>query len=230
MSRIIQSGNDVQFARLSFMDLESTRDGKNIFFVPKFPTVPEKVEKSVDKETESQEKTKTPGPIAKDMEAIKEEAFTKGKIAGRQEAEEKLHSSVQALGAGLEQISTLQKSLYSKSREDMVKLVMAIARKVIRTEIEEKKEIIVDTVKMALKSAIPSDEYYIRVHPGDYKIITENEPLFLASMKGLQNIHFIAEETISRGGCLAESRAGDVDATIESQLGEIYGHLLETIK
>jgi len=65
----------------------------------------------------------------------------------------------------------------------------------------------------------------VRIHPADMEAVLENKPLFLASMKGLQNIHFTPDESVSRGGAAAESRAGDVDATIESQLETIYEHL-----
>jgi flagellar assembly protein FliH len=145
------------------------------------------------------------------------------------EAEEKLHSAIQALGSGLEQISCLRKSLLTKSKEDMVRLIMAVVKQVIHTDIEENKGIIVKTVIKTLESAVPADQYYIRVHPKDLNIVTENEPLFLAGMKGLKNIYFLADETISRGGCLAESQVEEVDATIDSQLKEIYEHLRKEI-
>jgi flagellar assembly protein FliH len=230
LSKIFRSGSEVKYARVQFQDLETISKGKGSFFVPRFPIKPEKG-KDPEVEVETSIK-KIKEPIAEkslNLEVIKEEAHAKGKVAGRLEAEEKLHSATQALGAGLEQISCLRKSLLIKSKEDMLRLIMAVVKRVIHTEIEEKGDIIVKTLTKALQAAVQADKYYIRVHPEDLNIVTEKEPLFLASMKGLQNIYFLADETVSRGGCFAESQAGEVDATIESQLNEIYEHLRQEI-
>jgi flagellar assembly protein FliH len=231
LSKIFHSGSGIEFKSVRFQDLETTGKEKGSFFVLKFPVDPGKGKPEPGKETEIPiNKKKEPSTEKSiNLEIIKEEAFAKGKMAGRLEAEEKLHSATQALGSGLEQISCLRKSLLTKSKEDMVKLIMAVVKQVIHTDVEEKEGIIVKTVLKTLEAAVQADKYYIRVHPEDLKIVTENEPLFLAGMKGLQNIYFLADETVSRGGCLAESQAGEVDATIDSQLKEIYEHLRKEI-
>lgn len=164
-----------------------------------------------------------------DLEAVKKEAHTRGKQEGRAEAEKKLHSTTQALAEALEQISGLRQSLLESSKEDMIRMIMAVSARVIRTGVDEKKEMIVNTVTDALGAAVEADEYYIRVNPEDLETVMQRQPLFLAAMKGLQNIYFIADEKISPGGCVAESRAGDVDATIETQLGEIEEHLRKAV-
>lgn len=164
-----------------------------------------------------------------DIEAIRQEAYKAGKADGRAEVEQELHSAAAALGDALEQISRLRRSLMEKSSQDMVRLAVAVARRVIDEEADEKRDMIVKTVNRALESAVEDEEYYIKVNPSDLETVKAHEPMFLASMKGLRNIYFLADENISRGGCIAESRAGDVDATIESQLHEISEHLQEAI-
>ncbi|MCF8024333.1 MAG: flagellar assembly protein FliH [Desulfobacteraceae bacterium] len=230
MSRIIQAESDVEVYNVRFADLEGGGN-EGCFFERLYPA-----EKAADQDPPANkarqtaphtEEQITEQPV--DIEAIREEAYTKGKKEGRAEVEKKLHSTAQSLADALEQISRLRESLLSKSKEDMVRLVMAVARQVVQTDVEEKEDIIVNTVKKTLEAAVAADEYYIRVHPEDLAIVKEHEPLFLAAMKGLQNIHFMADESISRGGCVAESRAGDVDATIETQLSEIKDHLCQAV-
>lgn len=228
MSKIIQSGSGIPFENVRFSELDSMGKGESFFFVPAAPAQSEKGKTGA--ATQSQASKKEPVKESPpDPEVIRKEAYTRGKKEGRLESEKELHTAVQALAAALEQISRLRESLLSRSREDMVRLVMGVARRVIRTEVEEKEAVIVKTVTGALEAAVESDEYYIRINPADLKVVTENEPLFLAAMKGLSDIHFIADEKITRGGCLAESKAGDVDATIETQLDEIYEHLRKEI-
>lgn len=230
MSKIFHSGSGVEFESIRFQDLELISKEKGFSFVPRFPVKSLEV-KNNDKKAERSNKTNRESSAEKniDIDAIKEEAYLKGKVDGRLEAEEKLHSATQALKIGLEEISCLTKSLLVKSKEDMVRLIMAVAKQVIHTEIGVNETIVLNTVSRVLQTAIQADKYYIRVNPEDFKIVTEKEPLFLACMKGLQHIYFLADETVSRGGCLAESQAGEVDATVESQLAEIYQHLCKEI-
>jgi flagellar assembly protein FliH len=233
--KIFHSECGVEFKNVRFQDLETIRKKNSSFFVPKFPVDFGKGKREPGTEAETTKTTTTdkkkdlPPEKSVNIEVIREEAYAKGKVAGHLEAEEKLHLATQALGSGLEQISCLRKSLLTKSKEDMIRLIMAVVKQVIQTEVEENKSIIVKTVTKTLEAAVPADQYYIRVHPEDLKIVTEKESLFLAGMKGLKNISFRADETISRGGCIAESQAGEVDATINSQLTEIYEHLRKEI-
>ncbi len=228
MSKIIRSGSGVYFENVRFRDLESRAgDADDDFFVRECPCELKSPDAPYDSLPASEPETEP------DINAIREEAYARGreegylqgKKDGRGEVEEELHSAAQALAEGLEQISRLHQSLLTRSREDMVRLVMAVARQVIQVEVEEKAELVVKTVTRALEAAVASDEYYIKVHPEDLAQVKANEPLFLAAMKGLENIHFIPDEDISRGGCRAESQAGNVDATIETQLEKVEAHL-----
>jgi len=174
----------------------------------------------------ARETTASPDDVPEiDLKAAKEEAYAKGKKEGRAEAEKKFQTAARSLASALDEISSLRASVLERSREDMLRLVMAVARQVIRTEARENRDVIAKTIAHALEAAVPSEDYYVRIHPADMEAVLENKPLFLASMKGLQNIHFTPDESVSRGGAVAESRAGDVDATIESQLETIYEHL-----
>ena len=231
MSKIIPYGSKVEFELINFQDLENISLEKGASFLPIPLLLPEKTTNKPEKSNEtSGSKNQYPAlEKAIDIEAIRQEAYTKGKSAGFLEAEKKLHSTIQALGNGLEQISILRNSLLISGKEDMIRLIMAVVKQIINVEVNEQEDIISKTLLRALKAAIQADKYYIRVNPEDLKTVNEKEPLFLAAMKGLQNIYFIADETVSRGGCVAESHAGDVDATIESQLSEIYIHLRKEI-
>ncbi len=233
MSRIIQAESNVEVHSVRFAELEEGGGNSDGGFFERLCPAEEAPEADPAAADGAQKTGQQDGdhvveqPV--DIEAIRQEAYTRGKKDGKAEAEKKLHSTTRSLADGLEQISGLRQSLLSKSKEDMVRLVMAVARQVIQEDVAEKQDIIVRTVKKSLEAAVAADEYYIRVHPEDLEIVKEHEPLFLAAMKGLQNIHFMADESIARGGCVAESRAGDVDATIESQLAEIEDHLYKAV-
>lgn len=156
-----------------------------------------------------------------------EEAFARGRQAGLKEAEEQFQQAAQTLAQALEELSRLREAILTNSSRDMLRLVLSIARQVVHCEVEVKPEIVLSTIDMALQAAVESDSYTVMVNPRDLALVEERKPLFLASIKSLDNIHFRADEAVAPGGCLVESSLGQVDATIDGQLEEVRKALLE---
>jgi flagellar assembly protein FliH len=158
-----------------------------------------------------------------------EQAYARGRQDGLQEAEGKLDSTTQTLAAALEEVSRLRESLARNSRQDMLRLVMAIAEQVIRRELKVDPKVVLTVLDEALKASVQADQYRIRVNPADLERVTAQKPLFLASMSGLKNLNIEGDDSISAGGCRIESDLGEVDATIESQLDSIQQVLNEAL-
>jgi flagellar assembly protein FliH len=238
LSKIISAKKNVYFESVRFRDLEAGMGAEEGFFIRECPAEPKELEpQAEDTPAVAPRAEKTGEMPLVDVAAEREEAYNlgreqgykQGRKEGRAEVEEELHSAAKALGDALEEISRMRGSLLAKSRDDMLRLVMAVSRQVIQQAVETDSQVIVRAVTRAIESAVESEEYYVRVHPEDLETVKANEPMFLAAMKGLENIHFIADENIARGGCSAESRQGDVDATIDTQLDKIEEHLRREI-
>lgn len=151
------------------------------------------------------------------------------RITSLEGAETRLNDTSMALAAAIEEISRLKKTILANSTQDMLRLVMAISRKVIQRETLMRDDIIQTVVRQALQASIKSEEFHIKVNPDDFALVNEKKPLFLTSISGLNNITFEADPEISKGGCLIESDVGQVDATIEAKLDEIHQQLLTSI-
>lgn len=150
-----------------------------------------------------------------------EQTYARGRQDGLQEAESKLDSTHQTLAAALEEVSRLRETLARNSRQDMLRLVMAVAEQVIRRELQVDPKVVLTVLDEALKASVQADQYRIQVNPADLERVTEQKPLFLASMSGLKNLNIEGNDSVSAGGCRIESDLGEVDATIESQLDSI---------
>lgn len=158
-----------------------------------------------------------------------ENAFLKGKEEGLKESEERLSTTIKALGTALEEISELRKTIIRNSSQDMLHLVLTIARQVLHCEVAVKPETILSSIERALSASISTDSYNVKVNSQDLELVKEKKPFFLARVTGLKNINFESDDGISRGGCRVESELGEVDATIETQLEEIRQYLLASI-
>lgn len=165
------------------------------------------------------------GHSAKDVEA----AYARGRQEGLESAANNLETAAQAFAAAAEEISRVRESVAKRSGKDMLRLVMAISEQVIRREMAADPKIVLSIIENALQSSVRTDQYRIRINPADLEAVTQNKPLFLASISGLKNLSIEADPEISPGGCRVDSDLGDVDATIETQLETIRQSLSEAI-
>ncbi len=232
MSKIIHSGSGVSFAPISFLDLGSKKN-KREDFVPsavknEAKDAPVQEQDKPKPKPKKQPKPPPPQPEV-DLESLKQEHFAKGEKAGRKAAEQEVQTTAQALTAGLEELDGLRESVLTKSKEDMVRLIMAVAERIVQAEVREKEDLVLHTVERALSAAVQCEEYTLKVHPEDLDVVKRNKPLFMARIKGLERVHVQADASVSKGGCLAESRLGDVDASLETQLQEMAQQLQEEV-
>lgn len=158
------------------------------------------------------------GAQPENLESKLEEAFARGRHEGAKEAELRFGKATDALTTALEEISRLRESLLNNASQDMLRLVITIARQVIHVELSVNSGIILGTIERSLQAAVRSDTYHLRVNEEDLALVTEKKPLFMARISGLKNITIEADPAIGRGGCSLESDLGEVDATIEGQI------------
>lgn len=156
-----------------------------------------------------------------------DEAYTRGQRDAMSTAAASLESSAQALAAALKQVDQLRTQMAQNSRDDMLRLVMAIAEQIIQREVSIHADIINQVIAAALKASVRADHYRIKVSPADLATVSEHKPLFLASISGLKNLMVEADPAVTAGGCKIESDLGAVDATLETQLDAIRQALRE---
>jgi flagellar assembly protein FliH len=154
-----------------------------------------------------------------DLELIRQEALNEGVRRGRQQAEEDFGTCGRSLRATMEQLSGLHETILRNNLHEMHTMVMAIAEKVIRHSLSsEQNQTILATIEDAIRFAVKSEEFEIRINPDDLEVIKNKKQEIIDEISGLNNITLKGDNTIERGGCRLESVNCTVDATIGSQL------------
>ena len=109
--------------------------------------------------------------------------------------------------------------------QDVLRLVVKIAEKIIGREIERDDSALADMVSAALRHARQREMLVVRVNPNDLTIIQKHrDRLNLAARERFLDI--IADPRVARGGCIIESESGTVDAQLETQLRVLERALL----
>jgi flagellar assembly protein FliH len=106
-----------------------------------------------------------------------------------------------------------------------IRLCAAIAEKIIRSELSRRPELTANIVREALQLAAGSPDMRVRMHPLDVEQMRASSREIVDRLATLGESTLVPDDSISRGGCLIETRHGVIDARIESQLEQIVAEL-----
>ncbi|MBC2711752.1 MAG: hypothetical protein HGJ94_12425 [Desulfosarcina sp.] len=155
------------------------------------------------------------------IQRLIEEAFNKGIDQGRAETigaqQEKVENATVALNAAVEEMVRIRQQDIERMETETVRLALAIAKKIIGSETEHG-PVIGHVVKAAMKKVAGPRHLTLRLNPKDIDTVKGSKrELFLADDPG-SVFRIEADETIQRGGCIIETKLGDVDARIDQQI------------
>lgn len=159
---------------------------------------------------------------------LQQDAHGKGYAEGLQAQNKDIAAKLEMLASITKTIPQIKKDILAKGEEQMVKLAIAIAEKILQQEVATRKEIILDVLKGSLKNIAETEGMKIRLNPQDFRYMMEVKKDFLQSFDGIRNIVFEEDSSIKRGGAVVETMFGEVDARLENQLKEIKAALLFT--
>ncbi|CAG0993056.1 FliH/SctL family protein [Geobacter sp.] len=162
-----------------------------------------------------------------EFQAKVDELYRNGMDEGRRQAERGLANVFKSLRDGVTALTGLRSRVLKESEEDLLKLAVMIARKIVQQEIAQEPAILASLIAAAVGGCTDRDRVVVRLNPDDYTVVAANRQTFLSSLGDDLPITLTPDEGVGPGGCLVETATGTIDARIESQLDEIYRTLLE---
>lgn len=169
-----------------------------------------------------------------EAQQILAEAHRVGREEGHRDGRAEAMSTVKSLVQRLEDdIATTQAETtqFLESLEpELLKLCLETVEKVIRHEARTGPEVVLRVIESCLRRVKESHEVRVRVNPAEVAAVRAQRDELLASAEGTNSINIIDDRRVSVGGCVIETSTGDLDATIETQLGRIEHKLTETLE
>jgi flagellar assembly protein FliH len=163
--------------------------------------------------------------VARKIQMAKQESYEKGLSDGIREGRElqrkEALQSLQAMDSIVKETSKLKESILENVEQQILKLSLAVAEKVIHLEVTTNHEVIRGVLKEAIKNISDRENMKIRVHPQDFHFMLKIKSDFLHGFDGIKNIVFEEDESIMRGGAIIETLCGEVDARLDQQYNEI---------
>jgi len=165
-----------------------------------------------------------------EIEQLEKEAyhrgFSEGKGVGRQQAATELQPVLDRLTRSLAELSSLRARIRKEAESDLVKLSIAVARRVLHRELTLDPESISGIIRVALEKLESRELSQVRVHP-------DQEPAVRTALERLNEGRYIelkSDPSLQSGDLLFETNHGTVDASIEMQLREIERGFADRLK
>ncbi|MBI4613007.1 MAG: hypothetical protein HY720_05300 [Planctomycetes bacterium] len=171
---------------------------------------------------------------AKGHEEGKGKGMADGREAGQKAAKaeaaarfsQETAAARQALGRLVADFEHKRNELLSRAHGDLLELSLAVARKVIGTEVKVNPAAVEANLARAVEATLEKARLRIRVSPADHAALEEFARDLVKDLGSGTSVEMVEDAAISRGGVVVEGVAGKVDTTIESQLAEIEKALL----
>lgn len=166
-----------------------------------------------------------PGPpTVAELEALERQARDEGYAAGRAEgladAKDERRAIVARLESLLQSAARPLASLDATTEQELARLAVVIARRVLAHELATAPELIVQAVQQAVR-ALPAatGELRVRVHPDDLALLREH---------AVVEAHWqlLPDPALARGDCLLESERSRLDARVDTRLAAVVDAVL----
>jgi type III secretion protein L len=141
-----------------------------------------------------------------EAQILRVEAYAAGKAEAAAEFTETIAAAYEMRETALHEVE-----------QDVLKLSVKLAEKIIGREIKSDKQTIADTVATAMRNVRQQERLIIRVNPADFPNVQEFKAQLSHSGR-CKFLDFEPDPKIPSGGCVIESEVGTVDARLETQL------------
>lgn len=125
-----------------------------------------------------------------------------------------------------ETLSRFQEATFAKYSQDIARLSVEIARKVLEQKIKDNDYEIESIINQALDGLTIKQNIVVRLNPKDHKQI--EELLKNSEIPDFHGLAFVADERISPAECILETPQGKIESLIEEKLHRITEALTKT--
>ncbi len=153
-------------------------------------------------------------------EASAKEGYNEGLAAAKED--------IQYLKDAMSEFYNAKQFVYDSIAPDLLEISVDIAKKIIKKELSENSEILLENIKEILAGLSKEEsKIVLKVNPSQVDMLKQEMPEAV-KMAGLEaRVLIVPDENTMEGGCMVTTDNGVIDATIETQLSIITKALKE---
>lgn len=155
--------------------------------------------------------------LESEVRQARDQGFQEGLAAGREGAAAELQPAMERLLRSCTEVTGLRARIRKETEADLVTLTVAIARRVLRRELSVDPEAIHGVIKAALSKMQVKEVTVIRTHPDHAEAVRA----YFEKAGIPAGLAITADATLPVGGLVLETKRGNLDASVDTQLKEI---------
>jgi flagellar assembly protein FliH len=160
--------------------------------------------------------------VRAEAEQIRAQAWaageTEGRAAGLAAARADAQPALAALGASLEAIARVRAQVVAELEQDALEMALRLAEQILAGVLSVQPERVVDVARNALRHLTDRRRVTLVVNPGDLELVSECVDQLQSELGGIEHLGVQADRRVARGGAIARTDTGDIDAGIDTQL------------
>jgi flagellar assembly protein FliH len=151
------------------------------------------------------------------VEQARQSGLEQGLRQGRKEAAAEMESALDRLAHTIQDLAQVKRRVRSDAENELVKLSLAIARRILHREITADPQSLRGIVYAALQRLQNREITRIRVFPAGVPAVRAA----LERNGGLSGIEIVPDGLLQPGDLLFDTSLGELDASVDTQLQEI---------
>ncbi len=160
--------------------------------------------------------------VRAEAEQIRAQAWaageTDGRAAGLAAARDEARPSIAAIAAAAQEIEQLKAQVIAELEQDAVEMALRLAEHILAGVLEMEPERVVDVGRNALRHLSDRRRVTLVVNPGDLELVSDCVDQFQSELGGIEHLAVQSDRRIARGGVIARTDSGDIDAGVDTQL------------
>lgn len=153
------------------------------------------------------------------------QGYEQGRDQGHKEAVAELAGLLKAVSRIEEDLRAQKKQALEQAEKELVDLVIGIAGRIVRHELEHTREIVLRAIRDSLPYLADKDEIIIRVNPDDFKTVHDATEQIKREDASIVKIEILQDEKVPEGGAIVQSPSGSIDTNSEVLLAQFTEEL-----
>ncbi len=143
-----------------------------------------------------------------------------GRAAGLASARGDAAPALAALGSAAQAVAELRAQVVAEVEQDAVELALRLAEHILSGVLAVEPERVIDVARNALRHLSDRRRVTLVVNPGDLELVGDCVEQVQSELGGIEHLGVQSDRRVGRGGVIARTDAGDIDAGIDTQLAQ----------
>jgi flagellar assembly protein FliH len=160
--------------------------------------------------------------VRAEAEQIRAQAWAageaEGRAAGLAAARNDAAPALGALGTAVQAISDVRAQFVAELEQDAVELAFRLTEQILSGVLAVEPERVLDVARNALRHLSDRRHVTLVVNPDDLELVSECVEQLQSELGGIEHLSVQSDRRVARGGVIARTDPGEIDAGIEAQL------------